>query len=165
VIVLVIGGTRSGKSVVGERIATDRGEPVTFVAPAVPVDPEHAARIAAHRARRPATWSTIECGPDLVGALDAATGTVLVDSLGTWVNVSMCSSPDTDIDVQALVASLQRRGDPTVVVTEEVGLAIHPVTDAGRAFVDALGALNAEVARVADRVLLVIAGRTVELGA
>jgi adenosylcobinamide kinase / adenosylcobinamide-phosphate guanylyltransferase len=181
VIVLVIGGTRSGKSEVGERIAAGLGDPVTVVVPAASsgdgarrarrrgrrrpvetvatVDADHAARIAVHRARRPPAWTTIECGTDLVGALDAATGTVLVDSLGTWV---AGSAPSTD-RADAVVAALQARAAPTVVVTEEVGLAVHPLTEAGRHFVDALGETNARVARVADEVLLVVAGRTLRL--
>ena len=57
----------------------------------------------------------------------------------------------------------RERSAPTVVVTEEVGLAVHPTTDAGRRFTDALGTLNAAVAAVAGDVLLVVAGRAVRL--
>ena len=64
-----------------------------MIVPADAVDDEHAARIAVHRGRRPASWLTVECGPELVGALDAAEGTALVDSLGTWLSVS------ADLDV------------------------------------------------------------------
>ncbi len=158
-ITLVIGGTRSGKSEVAEGIAARLGEPVTVIVPADAVDDEHAARIAVHRGRRPASWLTVECGPELVGALDAAEGTALVDSLGTWLSVSA----DLDVGVDELIGALQRRAAPTVVVTEEVGLAVHPPTDVGRRFVDALGALNTAVARVADDVRLVVAGRSLRL--
>ena len=162
-IVVVVGGTRSGKSAVAETLAADLGEPVTVIVPASPtaVDADHEARIEAHRARRPASWSTVECGPGLVAAIEAARGTVLVDSLGTWVS----SSPCLEVDVPALVDALARRTESTVLVTEEVGLAVHPTTEAGRRFVDAVGALNAAVARVADDVLLVVAGRTLRLDA
>jgi adenosyl cobinamide kinase/adenosyl cobinamide phosphate guanylyltransferase len=161
VIVVVIGGTRSGKSEVGETLAADLGEPVTVIVPASPVDADHESRIASHRARRPASWSTVECGPDLVAAIDTARGTVLVDSLGTWIS----SSPCLEVDAPALVDALQRRTEPTVIVTEEVGLSVHPMTESGRRFADALGSLNAAVARVADDVLLVVAGRTLRLDA
>jgi adenosyl cobinamide kinase/adenosyl cobinamide phosphate guanylyltransferase len=159
VITVVIGGTRSGKSEVAERIAAELGEPVTVVVPATAVDTDHEARIAQHRARRPPSWTTVECGPALVAAIEGAPGTVLVDSLGTWVTASPCLTVDTD----ALVTALQQRVDPTVIVTEEVGLAVHPPTDIGRRFVDVLGELNTAVADIADEVLLVVAGRTMHL--
>jgi adenosyl cobinamide kinase/adenosyl cobinamide phosphate guanylyltransferase len=72
-------------------------------------------------------------------------------------------SPCLDVDVDALVTALGGRADPTVLVTEEVGLAVHPPTDVGRRFVDVLGDVNAAVAAVADEVLLVVAGRTLRL--
>jgi adenosyl cobinamide kinase/adenosyl cobinamide phosphate guanylyltransferase len=158
-IVLLVGGTRSGKSELAESLAADLGEPVTVIVPAVAVDDEHRERIAVHRARRPDTWSTVECGSALVAAIDASDGTVVVDSLGTWVS----ASPTLDVDAAELVDVLQRRTAPTVLVTEEVGLAVHPTTDAGRRFVDVLGALNAAVARIADDVRLVVAGRSLRL--
>jgi adenosyl cobinamide kinase/adenosyl cobinamide phosphate guanylyltransferase len=158
VIVLVIGGTRSGKSKVAERIAAQRGAPVTVVVPAIVADSEHADRIAEHRARRPASWTTVECGAELVTAVAAVAGTLLVDSLGTWVAVSPVA-----VDVAAFTrALLERRGD-SVVVTEEVGLAVHAPTDAGRRFADAVGSLNVAVADIADEALLVIAGRILRL--
>ncbi|HEY8217198.1 MAG TPA: bifunctional adenosylcobinamide kinase/adenosylcobinamide-phosphate guanylyltransferase [Acidimicrobiia bacterium] len=158
-IVVVIGGTRSGKSEIAEQVASKLGEPVTVVVPAMAVDDEHSERIAQHRERRPPSWATVECGPDLLGALDTIRGTVLVDSLGTWVS----ASPSLDVDVGALLDVLHRRVDASVLVTEEVGLSVHPSTEVGRRFVDALGALNAAVAEIADEVLLVVAGRTLRL--
>jgi len=59
-------------------------------------------------------------------------------------------------------ACRNRDGD-TVVVAEEVGLAVHPPTDVGRRFVDAIGECNRRLATIADRVLLVVAGRAIEL--
>ena len=50
-----------------------------------------------------------------------------------------------------------------MVVSEEVGLGVHPPTEVGRRFADALGSLNRAVADVADRVLLVVAGRVLPL--
>jgi adenosyl cobinamide kinase/adenosyl cobinamide phosphate guanylyltransferase len=161
VIVLVLGGTRSGKSEIGERIARDLPQPVTYVATGwVEPDEDLAARIAAHRARRPDAWLTIESGADLTGALRTyPEGTALVDSLGSWV----AGHPDLAVDVQALVATLQSRSGDTVIVSEEVGLSVHPATETGRRFVDVLGEVNRAVADLADRVLLVVAGRVVPL--
>jgi adenosyl cobinamide kinase/adenosyl cobinamide phosphate guanylyltransferase len=161
VIVLVLGGTRSGKSAVGERLAAELagGGPVTVLATAVVGDDDMAARVAAHRARRPEHWSTVETGPDLVDALGPAPGTVLVDALGTW----LAGAPGLTVDPAALCEALAARTGPTVVVSDEVGLGVHPTTEAGRRFRDALGELNAAVARVADEVLLVVAGRALRL--
>jgi adenosyl cobinamide kinase/adenosyl cobinamide phosphate guanylyltransferase len=159
-ITLVLGGARSGKSEVGERLAAALGPDVTYVATAVvdPSDDEFARRIDKHRARRPPTWTTVEAGPDLPAVVAALVGPVLVDSLGTWV--AGCSvEPDAD----ALCHALAHRDGPTVVVSEEVGLGVHPSTDAGRAFRDALGTVNRTVADAADEVLLVVAGRILPL--
>jgi adenosyl cobinamide kinase/adenosyl cobinamide phosphate guanylyltransferase len=161
VILVVLGGTRSGKSEVAERIAAELDGPVTYVAAAVAgEDPDLAARIAAHRARRPASWTTVEGPADLPALLSALDGTVLVESTGSWI----AAQPDLDADVDGLCrAATTRRGD-TVFVGEEVGLSVHPPTEVGRRFVDAVGVCNRRLADVADRVLLVVAGRSIELG-
>lgn len=162
-ITLVLGGTRSGKSEVAERLAAAAPGPVTYVATARvdPADADHVARVARHRERRPAGWTTVEC-PDpgaLPELLRATGGTVLVDSLGTW----LAAHADLDADPGALVAALRDRGGDSVVVSEEVGLAPHAPTELGRRFVDGLGLLNQRVAAVADRALLVVAGRVLDL--
>ena len=160
-IVLVLGGARSGKSAAAERLAAELagGEAVTVLATAAVTDPDMAARVAAHRARRPASWTTTETGADLVPALEATGGTVLVDALGTWLAGLPGLAPPAD----ELCAALVGRGGDTVVVSEEVGLGVHPSSDAGRRFRDALGALNQAVAAVADEVVLVVAGRALRL--
>jgi adenosyl cobinamide kinase/adenosyl cobinamide phosphate guanylyltransferase len=160
VITLLLGGARSGKSAVAERIAGRLDPPVTYVATAtVDVDDaDHVARVEAHRARRDASWTTIESGADLPALLRSTTGTVLVDSLGTWV-----TGADLSPDLDALRAALRGRAGDTVVVSEEVGLGVHPSSELGRRFRDVLGDLNAAVAEVADEVLLVVAGRVLPL--
>ena len=164
-ITLVLGGTRSGKSRTAEQLAADLGgpRPLTYVATARvdATDADHVARIDAHRARRPAGWITVEC-PDpltLPGHLAAIDGPVLLDSLGTWI----ASHPDLAVDTDALVAALTARDHPTIVVSEELGWSLHAPTEVGRRFVDAVGLLNQAVAAAADRVLLVVAGRVLEL--
>jgi adenosyl cobinamide kinase/adenosyl cobinamide phosphate guanylyltransferase len=163
VITLVLGGTRSGKSDVAERIASEPGRPVTYVATArcEPDDIDFRNRIDAHRDRRPAAWRTVEEPCDLPAVLAAIDGVALIDSLGTWI----ANADDFAADVPGLCDALAAFPRDVVVVSEEVGLALLPVTDVARRFVDALGVCNSAVARVADRVLLVVAGRTLELGA
>jgi adenosyl cobinamide kinase/adenosyl cobinamide phosphate guanylyltransferase len=161
VITLVLGGARSGTSEVGERLAAALGSDVTYVATAVvdPTDDDLAARIEKHRARRPPTWVTVEVGADLPAVLADLRGPVLVDSLGTWVAACAASAPPTD----ALGHALAHRAGDTVVVSEEVGLGVHPSTEAGRHFRDVLGTVNRAVADVADEVVLVVAGRVLPL--
>ena len=160
-ITLVLGGARSGKSEVAERIAARLPAPVTYVATLVPGDddPDLAERIEAHRARRPAGWRTVEAGPELPALLRSVPGPVLVDGLGPWV----AGSPGMAVDAGALCAALTGRGADTVVVSDEAGLGVHPATQDGRRFRDALGTLNQAVAAVADEVLLVVAGRILRL--
>ncbi len=160
-ITLVLGGTRSGKSSVAEQLTARHAAPVTYVATlAVGDDAELQVRVAAHRARRPAGWSTVQVGGDLAGTLDTLVGTALVDSLGPWV----ASQPDMDVDVDELCAALLRRQGDTVLVSDEVGLGVHPSSPSGLRFRDALGLVNQAVAAVADRTLLVVAGRVLPLG-
>jgi adenosyl cobinamide kinase/adenosyl cobinamide phosphate guanylyltransferase len=158
-ITLVLGGTRSGKSEVAERLAGALGPRVTYVATGRITDDDMAARIERHRARRPAGWATVEAGPDLPAVLAGVDGPALVDSLGTWV----AGYPDLTPDAPALCRALAGRSAGTVVVSEEVGLGFHAPTEVGRRFADELGTLNQAVADVADRVLLVMAGRVLPL--
>jgi adenosylcobinamide kinase/adenosylcobinamide-phosphate guanylyltransferase len=158
VIALVLGGARSGKSGFAERLAAALPEPVTYVATGAAWDDDMGERIARHRARRPEAWRTEEVGDALVEALDRVAGSVLVDSLGTWV-----AACDMAPDVEALLAVLRRRTGDTVLVSEEVGLGVHPPTELGVRFRDAVGEVNAAVADVADDVRLVVARRGLRL--
>jgi adenosyl cobinamide kinase/adenosyl cobinamide phosphate guanylyltransferase len=165
VITLVLGGARSGKSVIAEGIAGRLPAPVTYVATGLVTDTDMADRIAAHRARRPSTWATLEVGGDgdLAGCLLSTMGTVLVDSLGTWVATRNVVDEALAVDGEKLADAIATRDGDTVVVSEEVGMSVHPLTESGRRFVDAVGVLNQAVAAVADDVVLVVAGRTLTL--
>lgn len=172
-ITLLLGGARSGKSELAELIAGSSAPPVTYVATGWGGDPDMAARIERHRARRPPQWATLEVspraagagqapragGPDLPALLAATAGTVLVDSLGTWV----AAAPGLTVDAGALCDALIARPGRSILVSDEVGLGVHPETGLGRAFRDALGELNRAVATVADEALLVVAGRVLRL--
>lgn len=156
---LVLGGARSGKSAVAERLCALCPEPVTYVATLdIGADQDLAARVAAHRARRPARWATEEPGPDLLGVLERLEGTVLLDSLGPWL-----AAGHQGTDPFELCAVLRGRSGHSVIVSEEVGLGVHPSSAAGREFRDRLGVLNQAVASVSDEVLLVVAGMVLPL--
>jgi adenosyl cobinamide kinase/adenosyl cobinamide phosphate guanylyltransferase len=158
VITLVLGGARSGKSEVAEGLV---GDDAVYVATAeIGDDADLAARVQRHRDRRPSSWTTVESGPDLPATLRSLPDRpALVESLGTWV----ARSATLEVDVDALVDALRSRMTATVVVSEEVGMGVHPETEVGRRFRDALGEVNRRVADVADDVLLVVAGRTLRL--
>ncbi len=173
--VLVLGGARSGKSERAElRVA---GEPdVTYVAtaPGGAGDPEWAARLAAHRARRPAWWRTAET-TDLAGLLASAGGAVLIDGIGTWLAAVMdeCGAWDGGApgreNLAARIAGLtgawrQARGY-VVAVSDETGLGVVPATQAGRQFRDELGRLNQALAAESEEAELVLAGRVLPLEA
>ena len=135
-ITLLLGGARSGKSQVAERLAAKLPGPVTYLATAgvAQDDPDHVGRVAAHRARRDPSWTTIEAGPDLVAVLAATSGTVLVDSLGTWLTATCLVGPEPFTlapDTDGLRAALLGRAGDAVLVSEEVGLGVHPSSEHG----------------------------------
>jgi adenosylcobinamide kinase/adenosylcobinamide-phosphate guanylyltransferase len=171
----VLGGARSGKSAHAEGLLTE--PTVTYVATArrYPDDPDWDARIAAHVARRPSTWHTVEApAPGDLPALLTATSyedpPILVDDLSTWLagvldDAQVWDDQDdgngadaVERDVDALVRSVATCRTRLVLVTAEVGLGVIPPTRSGRLFRDHLGALNARVAEVCDEVVLLVAG-------
>ncbi len=174
---LVLGGTRSGKSRHAEDLLP-ADAPVRYAATARPVDgdAEWAQRIAAHRARRPGGWTTVE-GADVaaqVSATTADTPPLLVDDLATWLTAVLDDAGAWDragtgapAEVGARVAELVDavRGcrGRVVLVSAEVGLGVVPATRAGRLFRDELGALNALLAAECDEVLLLVAGLPLRL--
>jgi histidinol-phosphate/aromatic aminotransferase/cobyric acid decarboxylase-like protein/adenosyl cobinamide kinase/adenosyl cobinamide phosphate guanylyltransferase len=174
-LVLVTGGTRSGKSAVAERLVAQHGAYVMYVATGSASDPEMAARIEAHRARRPAGWLTVE-GEDPAAAVGAAGDRpVLVDSVGSWLAARLHEAgllgddrlgpaPDALLaGVRALATTASARAALTVVVTEEAGLGPIPVGAGTRRWLDLAGDAAQILAAAADRVLLVVAGRPIEL--
>ena len=167
---VLTGGARSGKSAAAVAAATAAGPPVTFIATAEPGDEEMAVRIAQHRARRPAHWTTIEAPYDLaeaVAGVDPA-HTVLIDCLSIWAANRMLAEPrprDADITEEAarLARELAARPGQALLVTNEVGSGVVPATPMGRDFRDLLGSVNQAVVRASDAAYLVVAGRMLPL--
>lgn len=166
--VLILGGARSGKSDLAHRLGVDSGMPVTFIATATGDDVEMDERIRRHRNARPPQWSTVEEPIELERSILAAPegDFLIVDCLTLWVSnlLGAGSEPDAIRTLAAGVARelARRRG---VVVTNEVGLGIVPANDLARTFRDVLGAVNAIFADCAERSLLMVAGRSLELRA
>jgi len=166
----VLGGARSGKSGHAETLLGGHGD-IRYVATARrhAGDAEWEARIAAHRARRPPGWTTLE-GVDVADVLRTAGPPLLVDDLATWLTSVLDDAgawdgpvPVVDERLAELVASVATCPSRVVLVSAEVGLGIVPATRAGRLLRDELGALNAALAAVCDEVLLLVAGLPLRL--
>jgi adenosylcobinamide kinase/adenosylcobinamide-phosphate guanylyltransferase len=167
-LVVMIGGARSGKSTLALEWARRRGGAVVFVATAVAFDDDMTQRIAAHRAERPPEWTTIEAPRDLLAALThvPAASTLVLDCLTTWTGTLVfdgLTDPQIRGRAGAVAELLAQRTGSSAVVTNEVGAGVHPETELGRRYRDLLGAVNQEFVRRADRSLLLVAGRAVEL--
>jgi adenosylcobinamide kinase / adenosylcobinamide-phosphate guanylyltransferase len=164
--VLVLGGVRAGKSAFAVARARALGGRVTFVATAEAGDDEMAARIARHQAERPAAWRTVEVPlelPSTLAALGDEADVVVVDCLNLWVANLLHKTPDlSDADLSTYVAQLEAVAScppfSLILVSNEVGWGVHPETEIGRRFRDALGFVNQGAARAADEVILMIAG-------
>ena len=171
-LVLVLGGTRSGKSsyAVSRVQELANARPICFLATAREGDPELDDRIRRHRAARPQEWRTIDVGDDLVRAMEAAGegAAILVDGLTLWLS-ALAAGPSIDIDAlldgpvaQALL-SIHAHEAPVVVVSDEIGLGMVPMDAYARAFRDLQGIVHQRFAAAAHEVVLTVAGLPVVL--
>ena len=171
-LVFILGGARSGKSAFAEHLAR-QGERVLFVATAQALDADMQVRIAAHRARRPLEWTTLEEPLDLTRVLPSALDghdICLVDCLTLWVSnllLSKESHPNAEGEsleqVDDLMEVYKRSSATWIVVSNEVGLGVVPSTTLGSRYRDVLGRVNQAVASRADRVYLMVAGLAMEM--
>jgi adenosyl cobinamide kinase/adenosyl cobinamide phosphate guanylyltransferase len=185
-LVLVLGGTRSGKSTFGlsRAAALANGLPVAFLATAVTSgedDAELAVRIDGHRRARPASWPTIEVGTDLPAALAAAGADrpILLDGLTLWLSALVDTqvggsdhssvgdgSTSRTLDIEAMldgpiaagVEAIDAHLAPVVAVSDEIGLGMVPMDGLARSFRDLQGIVHQRLATRADEVVLVVAG-------
>jgi adenosylcobinamide kinase/adenosylcobinamide-phosphate guanylyltransferase len=184
---LILGGARSGKSSYAEALAPKLGWPVLYVATAEALDDEMRARVAAHRASRPHEWMTLEAPLKVGAALRSApqaegVGVILLDCLTLLVSNVLLSmegaggSEPRELDanlarmavqaeVDALLEARHALNAHLIVVSNEVGLGLVPPYRLGRVYRDCLGWANQELARLADRTILMVAGLPVDLKA
>ena len=161
---MFLGGARSGKSRLAQAAAEAHGGPLHYLATAEARDDEMTERIARHRNDRGGRWRTVECPLTLPEAIDACTvGVVLVDCLTLWLTNVMLGEHDLAERSDALLGAMRQCAVPLYVVTNEVGLGIVPVHPLGRAFRDAAGRLNQQVAAVMDATYFVAAGLVLPL--
>jgi len=167
---LITGGARSGKSSHAIALAMKSvGARRVFIATAEALDDEMAARIDRHRAERPAGFATIEEPLDICGVLntlDDRADLVILDCLTLWIS-NLMSLNDDDASIPAaadrLATTVARAVPDIIVVTDEVGWGIVPVNPVARRFRDLLGWTNQKIARVADAVILMVAGCPLKL--
>jgi adenosylcobinamide kinase / adenosylcobinamide-phosphate guanylyltransferase len=166
-LVLLIGGARSGKSALALRLASEQGAPVAFLATAQAGDDEMEARIAQHRRERPGPWRTIEEPLRLREAIEGVDSghCLIVDCLTLWTANALDRLGAEEAEAEAASAADAASGRPgaTIAVTNEVGLGLVPDNPLGRSYRDLLGQVNAIWAAAADRVLLLVAGRALDL--
>jgi adenosylcobinamide kinase / adenosylcobinamide-phosphate guanylyltransferase len=166
-ITFLIGGARSGKSALAVEIGRRHDGDVVFIATAEAFDDDMRARIDAHRDARP-DWPTVEAPVELAGAIAAAPAhaLVIIDCLTVWMGnlfVHVTAPAARARLYTDMNRALSARLGPTVVVSNEVGLGLHPDTPLGREYRDELGRVNQQLATLSDRSLLLVAGRSVVL--
>jgi adenosylcobinamide kinase/adenosylcobinamide-phosphate guanylyltransferase len=167
-IVLIGGGVRSGKSAFAVELAQKLGERRTFIATAGPSDDEMVARIERHKRDREGKFTTIEEPIALELAIESLEpcDVVVVDCLTIWLSNLLVR--ETPVDrilerVDALVRALERRRFHALLVTNEVGMSVHPPTSLGRAFVEVSGWAHQRLARAADEIHLAVLGTVVRI--
>ena len=165
---VLLGGARSGKSRLAVELAVASGARVTFIATGEALDEEMAAKIASHRAERPAGWLTVEESHALETALADAdpSHTVVLDCLTLWTANALARDGDPDRVLAAATSAAgvaAAREALTVAVSNEVGLGIVPPEPLSRTYRDLLGAVNRIWVEASANAVFVVAGRALRL--
>lgn len=160
---LILGGARSGKSRLAEKLADESGLEVAYIATSQPLDGEMNARVAQHRARRPAHWALVEEPLALARVLreQAAPGRcLLVDCLTLWLtNLLMLEdSARLEAERELLLGCVDALPGRILLVSNETGLGVVPLGELTRRYVDEAGWLHQALAERSQRVLFTVAG-------
>ncbi len=163
-ITLVLGGARSGKSGYAENLAAQTSQNVVYVATAQIRDDAIQKRVDLHQQTRPSDWLTVESPLALGGVLKHHSkqgNTVLVDCLTMWVTNLLCEEEPKaalEREMQSFFSELDSIGGDVIFVSNEVGMGIIPMGELTRDYVDTAGRLHQDIAALADKVVLVVAG-------
>ena len=160
---LILGGARSGKSRLAEKLAAESGCAVTYIATSQPLDGEMNQRVRHHRERRPAHWALIEEPIELARVLREharADACLLVDCLTLWLtNLLMLEDPQRlTAERDALLQCLAELPGEIVFVSNETGMGVVPLGELTRRYVDEAGWLHQALAERCQRVVLTVAG-------
>ncbi|RVU86493.1 bifunctional adenosylcobinamide kinase/adenosylcobinamide-phosphate guanylyltransferase [Leucothrix sargassi] len=160
---LVLGGARSGKSAYAEKLATQSGHTVIYMATAEVRDKAIEERVRLHQASRPSEWKTVNSPTALASTLEAHAAdnvTILVDCLTMWVTNLLCAEDKQLLasEVAALHKVLRTLPGQIIFVSNEVGMGIIPMGELTRDYVDIAGKLHQDIAAEVEQVVLVVAG-------
>ncbi|SDH41062.1 adenosylcobinamide kinase /adenosylcobinamide-phosphate guanylyltransferase [Pseudomonas flavescens] len=160
---LILGGARSGKSRLAERLADQSGLEVIYIATSQAGDGEMSTRIRRHRDRRPAHWGLVEEPLRLARVLDEQASTqrcLLVDCLTLWLTNLLLLDDDARLvrERDALLACLANLPGQLIMVSNETGLGVVPMGELTRRYVDEAGLLHQAIAERCQRVVFTIAG-------
>ncbi|MBD8706909.1 bifunctional adenosylcobinamide kinase/adenosylcobinamide-phosphate guanylyltransferase [Pseudomonas sp. CFBP 13711] len=160
---LILGGARSGKSRLAEKLASDSGLDVIYIATSQPLDGEMNQRVAVHRERRPAEWGLVEEPVELARVLRENAGEgrcLLVDCLTLWLtNLLMLDDPQRLVhEREALLDGLAELPGEIIFVSNETGLGVVPLGELTRRYVDEAGWLHQALAERCQRVVFTVAG-------
>jgi len=160
---LILGGARSGKSRLAERLAADSQLDVIYIATSQPLDGELNQRVALHRERRPEHWGLVEEPLALASVLRAQARTdrcLLVDCLTLWLTnlLMLDDAPRLCAEREALLETLSSLPGEILFVSNETGLGVVPMGELTRRFVDEAGLLHQALAERCERVVFTVAG-------
>lgn len=160
---LILGGVRSGKSRLAERLAIESGHPVTYLATAQPGSREMAARIEAHRARRPEKWTVIEAPLYLTEVLNRqreGNSCLVIECMTMWLT-NLLGHTDAHLlerECRLFLDTLPELPGEVLIVSNETNMGVIPVGELSRRYCDIAGALHQELASLCDRVTFTVAG-------
>ena len=169
-LILVTGGTRSGKSSFAQNLAEAEKGRKAFIATAEPLDQEMKERIILHKNERPAGWTTVEEPIHLektVKKCGEAYDVLLIDCLTLWVSNLLVNKSMNEKailkQISALVASCREVTARVIMVTNELGMGIVPANSLSRLYRDLVGKVNQQVALEADAVYFLVSGIPMKL--
>lgn len=176
---ILLGGARSGKSTLAEKLAAQYGERILYVATAIPFDDEMKLRIQNHKEQRPHSWKTVETPTEIGKAIQdeiQSADIVLLDCLTLLVNnlfMEFSGDPDhpderqfshaLDREIDEIVTLIESYTADWIIVSNEVGMGLVPPYPLGRVYRDLLGRANQRLADLADEVYLMVAGKAIPL--
>jgi adenosylcobinamide kinase/adenosylcobinamide-phosphate guanylyltransferase len=181
-LIIVTGGARSGKSTFAEEMAKDFGDNILYVATSIPFDGEMQQRIRKHREQRPAFWETVEAYKnmdvhlkDRLGDKDAVildcitvmVSNIMLEKDMDWEGMDAAEIDEVEAlarkEIEKLIGVINHSDIPFIVVTNELGMGVVPLSVLGRAIRDIAGRTNQMLAKAADEVYLCVSGIPIKI--